>query len=100
MIRKSLVLKPEGICSRRLRQSLLEIFELRRTWRVFWARKPDRQGSGRAAQPGRAAGSTKAEALNLKNKPTRLVRGVVEGSNPSGPATTEPRPFILVGLVL
>src|SRR5713226_7413921 len=41
--------------------------------------------SSRAAQPGRAADS-KAEALNLKDESIRLVRGMVEGSNPSGPA--------------
>ncbi|HEX9240440.1 MAG TPA: hypothetical protein VF910_07310, partial [Candidatus Bathyarchaeia archaeon] len=42
--------------------------------------------SSRAAQPGRAADS-KAEALNLKDESIRLARGMVEGSNPSGPAT-------------
>ena len=55
--------KPREFSSRKLRQSLLEIFELRRTWRVFWARKPDHQRSGRAAQPGRAAGSTRLKLL-------------------------------------
>src|SRR5713101_9655162 len=61
---ESLLLKSQECWSmRRLQQSLLEILELRRTWRVFWARKPDHRGSGRAAQPGRAAGSTRLKLL-------------------------------------
>jgi hypothetical protein len=40
-----------------------------------------------------------AEALNLKNEPTSLVRGTVEGSNPSGPATDEARHSSPDGLV-
>src|SRR6266702_6071728 len=61
---ESLLLKSQECWSmRKLRQSLLEIFEVRRTWRVFWARKPDHLWSGRAAQPGRAAGSTRLKLL-------------------------------------
>src|SRR6266851_2811595 len=74
------------VASSEKRQPLLEIRpgpSLRRVRgpvnrTLFW--------SSRAAQPGRAADS-KAEALNLKDEFIRLARGMVEGSNPSGPAT-------------
>src|SRR5437764_13696629 len=47
--------KPREFSSRKLRQCLLEIFELRRTWRGVCRRKADRQMSGRAGQRGTAA---------------------------------------------
>src|SRR5205807_10136628 len=62
-IRKSSLLKRQEFCFCEFRQSLIEIFELPRIWRVSWARKPDHRGSGRAAQPGRAAGSTRLKLL-------------------------------------
>src|SRR5207245_8850702 len=50
-----------------------------------WTGNRTRFGSSREAQQGRAAVS-KTEALTLKDEPIHLVRGRVEGSNPSGPA--------------